>query len=242
MEQPAQSAPSRSLAVERLRDYLRQLPAAARNMLMSEFERALKRGEDAAVANVVLAELRKIARAEDNNDRPRAEDASRLAFACLTPFLTEDEPLLGQIRRSSIEPVWLWLSKSAVVEATAALEQAVSANTGTEEALRKFHLAAAEAIATAVSPAAGGDARRGLARVGSPSAIEDIPSIGIILGHHDALEILDTRLPTIIRSFADSQIASIRSLLVQLPSLQKPSVLPLTISTVMRRLTSPWQI
>ena len=68
-----------------------------------------------AVANFVLTELRQIVRVEPINDRPRVEDPARLVFACLTSFLIDDgEPRPGQIRRSSLEPVWIWLSKSAI--------------------------------------------------------------------------------------------------------------------------------
>ncbi len=51
-----------------------------------------------------------------------------------------------------------------------------------------------------------------------------------------------SRLPKIIRTFANSQIASVKAQLSQLPSLQKPDVLPSSLSLVMQRLTSPWQI
>ncbi len=127
MEQQAQPPPAKSLPVDRLRDYLRQLAPAAQALLMREFERAVERGEDVAVANFVLTELRQIVRA-DGTERPRAEDASRLVFACLGPFLIDEgEPRPGQIRRSSLEPVWLWLSKAAVVDAAAELGQTLSA-------------------------------------------------------------------------------------------------------------------
>ena len=49
-------------SIERLRDYLAQLPPQAQALLMREFERAIERGEDTAVANFVLEQLRKIVR------------------------------------------------------------------------------------------------------------------------------------------------------------------------------------
>jgi hypothetical protein len=244
MEQQAQPQPAKSLPIERLRDYLRQLAPAAQTLLMREFERALERGEDVAVANFVLTELRQIVRAEPINERPRVEDVSRLVFTCLTSFLIDDgEPRPGQIRRSSLEPVWIWLSKTALVDATAELERSLSAVGGHEQAIRKFQIAAAQAIATAVSPASRGDDRmRGLGRIGSPTAVEDLPAIGIIFANRDALEVLGSRLPKIIRTFADAQISSVRGQFDQLPSLQKPDVLPVSLSLLMQRLTSPWQI
>ena len=41
-------------SIERLRDYLAQLPPQAQALLMREFERALERGQDTAVATLVL--------------------------------------------------------------------------------------------------------------------------------------------------------------------------------------------
>jgi hypothetical protein len=242
MEQQAQSP--KPLPVERLRDYLHQLAPAAQALLMREFERALARGEDVAVANLVLTELRKVVRTVDGNDRPRVEDLSRRVFACLEPLLTDDAgPRLGQIRRSSLEPVWLWLSKTAIVQAVAELERSLSANGGAEQAVRKFQITASEAIAAAISPSSRGDDRmRSLGRVGSRSAVEDLPSIGVFFANREALEALQLRLPKIIRTFADPQIASVKGQLSQVPSLQKPDVLPISLSLVMQRLTSPWQI
>ncbi|CAL76543.1 conserved hypothetical protein [Bradyrhizobium sp. ORS 278] len=49
-------------AHERLREYLGQLPPSAQSLLMREFERAIERGQDVAVATMVLEQLRKVAR------------------------------------------------------------------------------------------------------------------------------------------------------------------------------------
>ena len=244
MEQQAKPQPAKSLPVDRLRDYLRQLAPGAQRMLMREFERALARGEDVAVANFVLAELRMIVREDDTNDRPRVEDPARLVFACLEPFLVDDRaPRSGRVRRSSLEPVWLWLSRTAVADAAAELERGLSANGGAEPAVRKFQIAASHAIAAATSPSSRGDDRvRGLGRVGSPSAVEDLPVVGVIFAHREALEALHMRLPKIVRSFGESQIASVKGQLSQVPSLQKPDALPISLALIMQRLTSPWQI
>ena len=69
-------------STERLRDYLAQLPPQAQALLMREFERAIERGEDAAVANLVLEQLRKVVRGaeEDDEMRPRSDDPARLLF------------------------------------------------------------------------------------------------------------------------------------------------------------------
>src|SRR3984957_8387798 len=100
-------------STERLRDYLAQLPPQAQALLMREFERAIERGEDLAVANFVLEQLRKIVRGADEEARPRTDDPARLLFRPLEPVLVESRVPVrpGQIRRSSLLPVWQWLNR-----------------------------------------------------------------------------------------------------------------------------------
>ena len=95
-------------STERLRTYLAQLPPQAQALLMREFERALERGDDVAVAQFVLGELRKVVRRSDDDVKPRVDDPQRLVFAPLDIFLADGSaaPRPGQIRRSSLQPVW----------------------------------------------------------------------------------------------------------------------------------------
>src|SRR5436305_10007552 len=109
-------------STERLRDYLAQLPPRAQALLMREFERAIERGEDTAVANFVLEQLRKVVRGteEDEETRPRTDDPARLLFGPIEPFLVESNfPIRpGQIRRTSLLPVWQWLSRDGAPDQT----------------------------------------------------------------------------------------------------------------------------
>ena len=105
---------------ERLRNYLGQLPPRSQALLMREFERAIERGEDVAVAKFVLEQLRKVARGaeEDAPELPRSEDAARLFFRSLEPFLVDGNVPIrqGQIRRASLMPVWQWLVRDGAAD------------------------------------------------------------------------------------------------------------------------------
>src|SRR5690349_9011278 len=107
-------------SIERLRDYLAQLPPQSQALLMRGFERAVERGEDTVVANLVLEQLRKIVRGAEEEDeaRPRTDDPARLLFRPLEPFLAEGNfPVRpGQIRRASLLPVWQWLGRDGAPE------------------------------------------------------------------------------------------------------------------------------
>jgi hypothetical protein len=246
MEQRAQSQPVKPVAVDRLRAYLRQLSPGAQAMLMGEFERALTRGDDIFVANLVLDELRRITRVRETNERRRILEPARLVFACLEPFLVDDRELKpGQIRRSSLEPIWVWLCQTAISDEIQEFDRTLAVNEAQppDRAVRNVQAAAVRAIFEATSPSSrGGERSRSLIRVGSLSAVEDLQTIGLAIAHRDALEIFQARLPKIMRAFGDTQVASIRGQLNQLPILQKPEILPLTLWLIMQRLTSPWQL
>ena len=117
-------------STERLRDYLAQLPPQAQALLMREFERAIERGEDTAVATLVLEQLRKVVRGteEDDEARPRTDDPARLLFRPMEPFLVESNfPMRqGQIRRASLLPVWQWLARDGAPEQARAFEMALA--------------------------------------------------------------------------------------------------------------------
>lgn len=216
---------------------------------MREFERAIERGDDTAVATLVLEQLRKIVRnaADDDPARPRTDDPARLLFRPLEPFLVDGNfPIRpGQVRRASLSPVWQWLNRDGVPDAAREFEAALSAardsDSAIEPAVRKLQLAAANAITKLVTPVPGQDNQRALARVGPPNVVEDLPAIGAVLMAREAFETFNGKLPGYLRMFGEPQVAStIASLNV--PSLQTPLLLPFVLSLIMQRLTAPWQI
>jgi hypothetical protein len=232
---------------ERLKDYLAQLPPRSQAMLMRAFEGALERGEDTAVATFVLEALRKIVRASDDA-QPRSDDPARLLFRPLEPFLVDGTttPRPGQLRRTSLVPVWQWLYRDGAPEEARAFEALLASREGSrgsqlEVAVRKLQLLTAEAITKISGPAAGGDKQRLLSRVGQPSVAEDLMPIGAVLQAREALDGLNSRLPSYLRAFGESQIEQVVAAL-NVPSLQTPMLLPFALSLVMQRLSAPWQI
>jgi hypothetical protein len=234
-------------STERLRDYLAQLSPQSQALLMREFERAIDRGEETTVASFVLEQLRKIVRSADDEARPRSDSPARLLFRPLEPFLVESNApaRVGQIRRASLPPVWQWVAREGAPDPAGALETVLSRGpeNGTspevESAARKLQLATAEALLAAT--AAGVDDRRVLARIGPPDVIEDVPSIATVLRAREAVDTLNSRLPSYIRAFNDTQLSSVTDAL-NVPSLQTPQLLPFALSMVMQRLAAPWQI
>jgi predicted DNA-binding protein len=236
-------------SIERLRDYLAQLPPQAQALLMREFERAIERGEDTTVATFVLEQLRRVVRGTEQEARPRTDDPARLLFRPLEPFLVEGNfpARPGQIRRSSLLLVWEWLNRDGAPDQAGEFAAALPRirETGTaadlEAAIHKFQLAAADAIHRIVTLGPGAGQQRALARVGPPDVIEDLQPIGAVLGAHEALDALNSRLPSYLRVFSDSQIVSVSASL-NASSLQTPQLLPFALSLLMQRLTAQWHI
>jgi hypothetical protein len=232
-------------STERLRDYLAQLPPQSQALLMREFERAIERGEDTTVATFVLEQLRKIVRGTDGEARPRTDDPARLLFRPIEPFLVEGNfPVRpGQIRRASLAPIWQWLLRDGVPEQAQEFQHLLAhgpeSASEIEIAARKLQLAAAEAILKIATRA--NEDRRALSRVGPPDVIEDLLPIGSVLQVREAIDTFSSRLPSFLRVFGESQIASVGASL-NVPSLQTPQLLPFALSLVMQRLTAPWQI
>ncbi|MFO1109154.1 MAG: hypothetical protein U1E61_08235 [Bradyrhizobium sp.] len=239
-------------SIDRLREYLAQLPPQSQALLMREFERALERGEDTAVASFVLEQLRMVVRGadEDEEEQSPTEDPARLLFRPLEPFLVDGNfPIRpGQIRRASLVPVWQWLGREggapeAVREFESVLAEAREAGSraAIEPAVRKLQLAAAQAIVGITSSGLPDERHRTLSRIGTPNVAEDLLAIGSVLQAREALETLGSKMPGFMRAFGEEQIKlSIDSLNV--PSLQTPQVLPFALSLVIQRLAAPWQI
>src|SRR6202020_3650677 len=77
--------------------------------------------------------------------------------------------------------------------------------------------------------------------VGTPEVSQPLPSIACLLHVREAVDTLNSRVPSYMRVFNDAQIEAVIAAL-NVPSLQTPQLLPFALSLVMQRLAAPWQI
>jgi hypothetical protein len=220
---------------------------------MREFERAIERGQDVAVATLVLQQLRMVVRTTDEEPTEtqapppaRVEDVARILFRPLQPFLVDGNVPMrpGQIKRSSLTPVWQWVTRDGAPDQANEFEKVLSGLSADaalpEAAVRRLQLAVADAIFRVTSPSEGAD-QRTLARIGAPNVIEDLVPIGSVLQAREALDGMGGRLPMSIRSFAGEQIESTFEAM-NIPTLQTPQLLPFALSLLTQRLAAPWQV
>jgi hypothetical protein len=71
--------------------------------------------------------------------------------------------------------------------------------------------------------------------------IEDLYSVGAVLGVRDAISACNEKLPRFLRAFGDAQLAAVTTAL-NIPGLQTPQMLPFALSLVVQRMSAPWQI
>jgi hypothetical protein len=232
-------------SIERLSEYLAQLPPKSQALLMREFERAVEQGENVASSMLVLEQLRRIVRSPETSERPTTEEPSRLVFRPLEAFLVENDPALrpGQIRRSSLGQIWNWLGRDAIANDVAEFEARIKTAVGPEieHAVRKIQLVAVTAIDQSTSRGGRDDDNRALGRIGDPKVLEDLASVAAVLKNREALETFGSRLPGSLRNLADGQLVSIQSAL-NVPSLQTPQTLPFALSLLIQKLAAPWQV
>jgi hypothetical protein len=238
-------------AGERLRDYLRQLAPEAQALLMREFERAIERGEEVVVANYVLSVLRKILRPNSTSDEPRGDVAARLFFQSADPFIVDAESgtsRIGQIRRASLLPFWIWLKNCVLPGEMAEFEtEVVTAWQAGDDAridriVRQYQAKVVEAVGNILSARnSNNEMQRLIGRIGSPDALDDLPTIFATLKNREALDALSVRLPRGPFPLNSAQLHAIRAQL-DIPSLMSPATLPIALALVMRRLAWPWQL
>jgi hypothetical protein len=243
---------SGGLPVERLRDFLRQLPAGSRALLIAELERAVLRGDEIPGGDFLLQEVRSAVRASAE-PAPRVDEPSRHFFRAIEPFLVdESDPAhkhLGRIGRTALDPLWAWISRDlAPDEATIYCDDLTRALVAggaeiCEPLTRAFQDHVAACIRNALDAAKADDKlrRRTAGQIGTPNAFDDVRSLLTILAGRSALDLIAGRLPGHLRNFAYGSLENAKQALDTLLGAQR-ELLPHALVLVMGRLAAPWQL
>lgn len=237
--------------IERLQDYLRALTPPARALLLGEFERSLLRGEDLGAAEIVLQELRRIAR-EQQSGPPRIGHTARLFFKPLEPFLVDDlgqhrHP--GRIARASLEPLWTWIGRDVLPRDTAEMDELVNIalQAGDDEKaqylIRTLQDRVAVALTENMRTAAVDESarRRLLAQVGTQRAEEDAQTLKCVLKARDGLNAMQSRLPVQVGNLSAKSLDEYKAL-IEKTGAPGTDLFLYSLLTVRSRLAAPWQL
>jgi hypothetical protein len=238
-------------AVDRVRQFLRELKPEARALLIAELERAVLRGDDFAGADLVLNELRLLFR-EARGITPRISTTLRLFYRPIEPFMVDDiadhnHPY--RIARASLMPIWHWIERELLpAEAHAFAEQAgdalIADDVGRANALaRALQLGVADAIDQAFAAVADDEraARRLRSQIGTPLAQENGALIAKVFRHQELLEQFAAQLPIRISELSAELAGDIKNR-IETGSAKHPDIFPHLLLLTMSRLASPWQL
>ena len=237
--------------IERLRQFLRELPPSSRLLLIGELERCVLRGDDLAGADLVLQELRRVLR-DQRDGASRMGSSARLFFKPFEPFLVDDNPdhkHPGRIARSSLEILWTWIRRDlAPADAKTLSDDVGDALLANDEAkagllTRQFQDRAAAAFDTHFQAGTTDERARHriLAQVGTPRSEEDSNTLRSVLNGRDRLAEMAARLPLRIGNLAKAQLDECKTLIESVAD-DDGNLFLYALLTVRDRLAAPWQL
>ena len=242
--------------IERLRQFMRELPPKARSLLIGELERNLLRGEevsgtDLTLHEFLLQELRPFQR-DQREGGTRVCNSARLFFKPLEPFLVDDRgdhnhP--GRIARCSLEMLWAWIRRDllpddARILATEMGDALLANDTPKADHLtRVFQKRVVIAIETSLESAASDPTirHRMLALIGTQRPSEDATALKCVLDGRDALAALAAQLPLRMGNLSNGLLDECKQL-IEKASVQNGDLFLYALLTVMSRLAAPWQL
>ena len=240
-----------NLAVEKLRQYLREISPEARALLLRELERGALSGNQLPGLELILDELRAEQRtAGSSHERLDAPD--RRFFLPTEPFLVDEEipeHLQGRIVRSALPRIWTWIERDLMPAETQAFLRATSdalavGNTAkADQLVQDFQSKALVAIEGAFAAVADDNKgrQRLTAQLGGERAVEAAAEIVSIFQIRGNLREIAARIPVDIKNLADGELDSMR-VFFEHPAVRRPEIFPYALALLFSRLGVPAQI
>jgi hypothetical protein len=237
--------------IARLRQYLRELSTQARSMLVTELERSLLHDSDVDGAELILRELRRIAR-EQRDVPPRIGNCASLFFKPIEPFVVDDladHKHPGRIARSSLENLWTWVRRDLLPDETRILSDEVGQALLAGDEPKAEHLAnefqdqAADAISASLDAAAADHKyrRRMMTQIGTMRPTEDAAALKSMLKGREPLGSLAVQLPIHIPDLSNAHLKECKALIEDTAERDHDLFL-YSLLMVMSRLAAPWQL
>jgi hypothetical protein len=238
------------IPAERIWDFLQRLTPQTRSFLLSELERLDTCGVDVPGSADIQARLRTEFR-KDGSSLNRTSP-SRYFFTPLEALLVDgapEHPNSGRVARSSVAPIWEWISRDLLPTMTrdynTQMKDLIAADKQREaqQAASIFQTKVAKSLeGVLASPEGAAQVRTKLAAyTASPAAYGDVTKIMGALRAREALAKFDDALPARIAKFDDAQVAKITALLDAFRK-KNASAVPFALALLAKRLKTPWQL
>jgi hypothetical protein len=238
------------MRIDRIWEFLQRLSPLTRSCLLTELERMESCGIDMPGSADLQAKLRAELRPDGANDN--TPTPSQYFFAPLDPLLVDGAPEhanSGRIARSSLVPIWEWISRDLLPtmarDYIKAINDQVTANNPKEvlKIASIFQTKVVKVLENTLASTESTEFARGkLAQyTASRSAFDDVKKMQQVLRAGAALPKFNEKLPEKIAKFDDGQVAQITA---RLDAFKKahPEALPFALALVARRLKTSWQL
>jgi len=238
------------IPAERIWDFLQRLTPQTRSFLLSELERLDTCGVNVPGSADIQAKLRTEFRKDGSN--LNRTSPSRYFFAPVEALLVDgapEHPNSGRVARSSVAPIWEWISRDLLPTMTrdynTQMKDLIAADKQREaqQAASVFQTKVAKSLeGVFASPEGAAQVRTKLAAyTASPAAFGDVAKIMGALRAREALAKFDDALPARIAKFDDPQVAKMTALLDTFRK-KNAAAVPFALALLARRLTTPWQL
>src|SRR5262245_51787931 len=243
---------SGALPLDRLRQFLRELPSGARSLLMTELEHAVLRGDEIPGGDMLLQEVRAAVRDSGGQpSAPRGGAPARAFFRPLEPFLIDIEgnrKAPGRIARATLDPIWTWIARDLVPAETKAYCDGVASALAAgdieppDPLVHSFQALAAARMGSTLDAAQSDEKqRRKMAHlIATPDAFNAVRDVQTIVASRDTLDLIAGRLPGHIRNLSESTLNNVMSVLKS--PLCPQGLHPYTLIMVANRLAVPWHL
>jgi hypothetical protein len=240
------------MQLDQIWDFLQRLTPLSRSCLLNELERLELCGIDIPGSADIQAKLRAEFR-KDGSTQGRVVTPSRCFFAPLEPLLMDGAPdhaNYGRISRTSLTPIWEWISRDLLPTMTRDFVAQMKDLIGTDkqreatQAAAAFQTKVVKSLEGTLASAEGAEQTR--IKLSTYTAARtiygDLTKIMCALRARDALAKFNAALPPEkIPKFDDAQVVKVTGLLNDFAKKNADAV-PFALTLVAKRLKPHWQL
>jgi len=234
---------------ERIWDFLQRLSPLTRSYLLAELERLDTCGVEMPGSADIQARLRAEFR-KDGSSQNRSP--SRYFYTPVEPLLVDGAPdhaNSGRIARSSLAPIWEWISRDLLPtmarDYNAQMKELIASDRQREaqQVAAVFQTKVTKALEGNLGTAEGATLARSrlAAYTASPAAFADLTKILGALRARDALMKFNEALPPKISKFDDGQVGKVTTLLDAFAK-KNADAIPFALAMIAIRLRTPWEL